>query len=271
MQHQAIEQAERELKCIGNDAGESGMFNLIKGESIMKKRILKFSAILTVGIFLLGLSIPSQAAVIADDSFADDWKEGTDGQSDFPGPWTYQAVGYDDRNDTSQYKDLIWDDDNGNWATQSADDNFIDTDWFRLNEPDAAVNTFAIGWKAPEDGQANIVVDGALWRGDGGTWEIGVLDNDGNDLDTPYQKVVEEGSSTDPYEHDFGSFSINKGERIYIYQNESNPDDNDQISAFTELRDAPNGDGIRVTLIPEPSTLALFGLAGLLLMKRRRL
>ncbi|MFW6414469.1 MAG: PEP-CTERM sorting domain-containing protein [Verrucomicrobiota bacterium] len=229
----------------------------IKENKIMKKICLTLS-IMVVGVLAVAQTV--SAAVIQENVFVDDYDDGN-----IPSDWHYQAVGDSDINSTDDYEDMVYESADNRWEAPGSNGKFVKlTDSLDIDtDPYADNDTVVLRWEAALSGIAEVVIDGYTRKnyGDSEDEEVGILDNDGAEIwSETYSKATS-------FEHTESDISVSQGDYIYVYGRSTQGGNAKQL---WDLDDGPNGDGVKITVVPEPSSLVMVSVFGVLLLWRRK-
>jgi len=228
-------------------------------ENTVKKSMMTLAA---ATLAFTALALPAQGAALQENVFTDEFQG-----SSFPSPWRYQSVERSNLNDTSQYTDMVWNGVDNRWESTGSGGSFVRLNSSALStDANAQRDTILLRWEAQATGTAEFVLDGIpddsfSFSSD---LEIGLLDGDGSTL---FSKTIAKG---DAFTETISNVSVSTGDVFYAYGHSPGASSNKQNWDFRTERGAPIGDGVKVTVVPEPASLALLGLGGLMLVGRRQ-
>ncbi len=247
----------------------------------MRKHLLNLVALFTVcAVALIGIAstVSADPVILHESSLGNDYQgvddpmpHGADGQ------WRYMTIAPANIGDPEpgDFWDMIVQDGGSRWEGDGPNGSFIR--WFGSGiRDDRNVGGISpvVRWEAPVSGIADIVLNGHMinnmtYTGTGAHGRLRVLDNDFNLL---FDETI---NNNTIFSRDISDVAVSTGDFLYFSLVATGG--NHSQAGWYLWDDALAGedrnpvDGIKITVVPEPSTLALLGLAGLLLLKRRQI
>jgi hypothetical protein len=213
------------------------------------KRLMSLAMVAVV----VGLACSSVQATVY--NYSTNWDG--DGVQGDAGVWYTQWATWDCYT-PSNFTDMVWDSTNKCWikADQSTHKVYIDPLDAENNAIYADPNLkVVIGWQAPSAGTVNFLADGSNWV----TQSVyQILDKSGNELDSAYVGSASGGDVS------ASGISVAAGDRVYFAYR---PNSSTTSSIFKHW---PIKIEANFTAVPEPMTIGLLVMGGLLGLRRRK-